>query len=572
MAEINYIPQVDYTSKDYVAIRDDMLGQITDVFPTWTSRDSADFGIVLIELFAYMGDIINYYIDRSANEAFMTTASQRDSVLYLARLLGYNPTTVIASTVTLKFFNTNAGTKTIPAGTQVATSASTTGGTQIIFETNSAVTIPAISGTTPGEITVLATQGETVTETLAPNSTGEINQIRELTYSPLIQNSIDIVAGASAFTEVPYLIDYNNYDPVFIVQTNADGVSFVVFGDGISGRIPASGAAFTATYRIGGGTIGNVGAGLIKSIIKSSVALSSLSGVTVTNPTAATGGAEAETTDSIRVNAPNSVRALNRAVSLADYSALCVEAGVSKANAVADVYTSVTIYFAPSAGDIGLTSISGTTPSSIFNTTAATLATYFVGKIPANTTVTFQPPSYVPVSIVATITTLPQYKNSLVTTAVNSAVAELLAFDNVFFQDKLTLNDIMSTIASVEGVAYVQVEKLVRAQAGYDLTYTITNKVASGTVATLTVGTHALTVGSTVKVTGVDSTFNGTFVVTAIAATTFSYALVSAVVSSAATSGSVTRLTVNDIICAENEIPYLDTTSLALTVLGGIVN
>ena len=572
MADINYIPQVDYTSKDYVSIREDMLAQITDVFPSWTSRDPADFGIVLIELFAYMGDLINYYIDRSANEAFMTTASQRDSVLYLARLLGYNPTTVGAATVTLKFFNTNTVTKTIPAGTQVATSASTTGGTQIIFETNSAVTIPAISGTIPGEITVLATQGETVTEVLAPVSTGEINQIRELTYSPLIQNSIDIVAGASAFTEVSYLIDYNNYDPVFVVQTNADGVSFVVFGDGISGRVPATGATITATYRIGGGTIGNVGAGLLKSIIKSSVALSSLSGVTVNNLAAATGGVEEESTDSIRVNAPNSIRALNRAVSLADYSALCVEAGVSKANAVADAYTSVTVYFAPSAGDIGLTSISGTTPSTGFNTTATALGTYLVGKVPANTTVTFQPPVYVPVSIVATITTLPQYKNSLVSTAINAAVAELLAFDNVFFQDKLTLNDIMSTITSVEGVAYVQVEKLVRAQAGYDFTYTITNKAASGTVATLTVGTHALTVGSTVKVTGVDTTFNGTFVVTAIAATTFSYALVSAVVSSTATSGSVTRLTVNDIVCAENEIPYLDTASLALTVLGGIVN
>jgi hypothetical protein len=573
MADINYIPQVDYTSKDYASIREDMLAQITDVFPTWTSRDPADFGIVLIELFAYMGDIINYYIDRSANEAFMTTASQRDSVLYLARLLGYNPTTVVAATVTLKFFNTNATTKTIPAGTQVATSASTTGGTQIIFETNSTVTVPAISGTIPGEITVLATQGETVTETLAPASTGEINQVRELTYSPLIQNSIDIVAGASAFTEVPYLIDYNNYDPVFVVQTNADGVSFVVFGDGISGRVPASGATISATYRIGGGTIGNVGANLLKSIIKSSVALSSLSGVTVNNLAAATGGAEEETTDSIRVNAPNSIRALNRAVSLADYSALCVEAGVSKANSVADVYTSVTVYVAPSAGELGVTSISGTTPSSQFTgTTVPLLTNYLVGKVPANTTVTFQPPTYVPVSVVATITTLPQYKNSLVSTAINSAVAELLAFDNVFFQDKLTLNDIMSTITSVEGVAYVQVEKLVRAQAGYDLTYTITNKLASGTVATLTVGTHALTVGSTVKVTGVDTTFNGTFVVTAVAATTFSYALISAVVSSTATSGSVTRLTVSDIVCAENEIPYLDTASLALTVLGGIVN
>jgi hypothetical protein len=130
----------------------------------------------------------------------------------------------------------------------------------------------------------------------------------------------------------------------------------------------------------------------------------------------------------------------------------------------------------------------------------------------------------------------------------------------------------MSAIASVEGVAYVQVQKLVRAQAGYDFTYTITNKAASGTAATLTVGTHGLTVGSTVKVTGVDSTFNGTFIVNAVTSTTFSYALVSAVVSSVATSGSVTRLTTNDIVCAENEIPYLDTASLSLTVSGGIIN
>jgi hypothetical protein len=572
MAEINYVPQVDYTSKDYAAIREDMISRISDFLPEWTSRDPADFGIVLIELFAYMGDILNYYIDRSANEAFMTTASQRDSVLYLARLLGYNPTTVVASTVTLTFSNPTASAITVPAGTQVATSASTTGGTQVIFETNTAVTVPAKVTTVNGTATVVATQGETKIEELAPASTGEINQIRELTFSPLIRNSIDIVVGASDYTEVPYLIDYNNYDPVFSVYTNAVGTSFVLFGDGVSGRIPATSSTMTATYRVGGGEIGNVGAGLIKSIVKSSVALTTFSGLTVTNLTAATGGAEEETTDSIRVNAPNSLRALNRAVSLADYSALTVAAGAAKANAVADVYTSVTVYFAPSAGDIGLTSISGTTPSDVFNNYKTTITNYLVGKIPANTTVTFQPPTYVPVSIVATVTTLPQYKNSLVTTAVTAAVTDLLNFDNVFFQDVITLNDVMRTISSVEGVSYVQVQKLVRAQAGYDFTYTITNKAASGTTATLTVGTHSLTVGSTVKVTGVDATFNGTFIVTSVASTTFSYGLVSAVVSSTATSGSVTRLTTSDIICAENEIPYLDTASLSLTVSGGILN
>jgi hypothetical protein len=108
-----------------------------------------------------MGDILNYYIDRSANEAFMTTASQRDSVLYLARLLGYNPTTVVASSVTLTFTNPTDAAIVVPAGTQIATSASTTGGTQIIFETNSEVTVPAKVSTVNGTATVVATQGET---------------------------------------------------------------------------------------------------------------------------------------------------------------------------------------------------------------------------------------------------------------------------------------------------------------------------------------------------------------------------------------------------------------------------
>ena len=180
MAEINYVPQVDYTSKDYAAIREDLIDLIPNYFPDWVSRDSADFGIVLIELFSYMGDILNYYIDRSANEAFITTASQRDSVIELARLLGYNPTIAVAATVTLTFSNSTASAITVPAGTQVATSASTTGGTQIIFETNAAVTVPAKVGTVNGTITVKATHGETKTEELT-TSDGSISQIRELT-------------------------------------------------------------------------------------------------------------------------------------------------------------------------------------------------------------------------------------------------------------------------------------------------------------------------------------------------------------------------------------------------------
>jgi hypothetical protein len=564
MADINYIPQIDYTSKDYTSIKEDMVALIPTYLPAWTNRDSADFGVTLIELFAYMGDVLNYYIDRSANEAFLATASQRDSVLQIARLLGYSPSKTIAATVTLTFYNATASVITVPAKTQVATSASTTTA-QIIFETNSTVNVPAQVGSVKGSVTVLATQGVTVTSENIGTSTGLINQVWSLQKAPLINGSISIVAGASSFTEVPYLIDYNNYDPVFATYTNATGNSFVLFGDDVSGRVPDTDALIYATYRVGGGLVGNVAAGSLKTILTNAV-----TGLSVSNILATTGGADEESTDSIRSNAPLSLKALNRAVSLADYSALTVAAGAAKANAVADVYTSVTVYFAPSAGDLGVTN-DGVTPSSVFNTYTTTVSNYLIGKVPANTTVTFQPPSYVEVTIQASITVLPQYRQTLVNTAVNAILVELLAFDNVTFADTIRLNDVMGSINSVEGVAHCQVNKLVRQTS--DLTYVVTNKAASGTVATLTVGTHALVVGDTVSISSVDSTFNGTFVVTAVTATTISYSLISAVVSSVATAtGGATKLVTSDVICAENEIPKLSAANLTLSFTGGITN
>jgi hypothetical protein len=73
-------------------------------------------------------------------------------------------------------------------------------------------------------------------------------------------------------------------------------------------------------------------------------------------------------------------------------------------------------------------------------------------------------------------------------------------------------------------------------------TYTITNKALTTNVATLTTSaTHALIVGDRVVVTGVDATFNGTYTVTAVTGTTFSYAKTAANVVSGAATGTAIR-------------------------------
>ncbi|MDY7088323.1 MAG: putative baseplate assembly protein [Actinomycetota bacterium] len=82
-------PIVDYLTKDYDGFREGMLGQIPQLLPAWTDRGENDFGVVLVELFAYVADILSYYQDRVANEAFLATATQRRSVTELLRLIGY---------------------------------------------------------------------------------------------------------------------------------------------------------------------------------------------------------------------------------------------------------------------------------------------------------------------------------------------------------------------------------------------------------------------------------------------------------------------------------------------------
>jgi hypothetical protein len=71
--------------------------------------------------------------------------------------------------------------------------------------------------------------------------------------------------------------------------------------------------------------------------------------------------------------------------------------------------------------------------------------------------------------------------------------------------------------------------------------WTVTNKALTSNVATLTIGSHKLTAGATVNIANVDSTFDGTYVLTAVGATTISYALTAANVTSVASTGSVTQ-------------------------------
>lgn len=565
MSSVNYIPQIDYTSKDFSAIRDDLLALIGTFAPTWTSRDPADIGMTMVDLFAYMGDMLAFYIDRAASEGFLATASQRDSVLQLAGLLGYQITTSAPATVTLTLSNSNATTQTIPALTQIATSTTVNGlTTQVIFETDAAVTIPAKSGGVNGSITQTATQGYTISPIESVGiSTGAPNQIFALNQYPVINSSIVVYVNGVQYSYVTALIDHGPYEPVFTTLTDANGITYVVFGDGIAGRIPAAAGTITASYRVGLGSAGNVPAGTLTYFLTNAVA-----GVTVTNAAAASGGADIESTDSIRINAPLALRALNRAVSLKDYAYIALQVtGVAKAVADASVFNNINLYVAP-FGDNGYASGTSGATSTTFNTLATQVLSYLTDKAAPNVTVTVLPPTYVPVDMQITINLLPQFRQDATLTQAYAAVRSLTSLSNSFFADHIPVQYVLNALSAIAGIDYAQVNLLRRT--ANEQVFSVSSWARTSNLTTLTTSvTHNITVGQTINITGVDNTVNGSAVVIQVTTNTVVIANIGTNQTTTAVTGAqVQVLAVEQITCAVNEIPTEGT--YTITASGGI--
>ena len=110
-------------------------------------------------------------------------------------------------------------------------------------------------------------------------------------------------------------------DNHYVVEIDNRGRAHLRFSDGELGRAPVVGEQFSATYRVGNGTSGNVGAEAISHIVLKN----NLSGITLRprNPMAAISGTEPETMDQVRLFAPYAFRAdIQRAITADDYAAL----------------------------------------------------------------------------------------------------------------------------------------------------------------------------------------------------------------------------------------------------------
>jgi hypothetical protein len=304
-----------------------------------------------------------------------------------------------------------------------------------------------------------ATGGGSVTELLGSGAAATPNQAFTLKQSPLTYtqaatptggtSSLEVTVNGAAWEGVPTLYAQTPNAQVFATVNQSSGGAIVQFGDGIEGAtVPTGQNNIMANYRVGIGSAGNVASGSITTLVDRPVGVSG-----VTNPTAATGGQDAQSVDDIRVNAPLSVKTLGRAVSITDYQNFAVTfAGISKASAI----------WIPNGVNRGVfLTVAGVDGASIANTqTLINLTNALIAYGNPQIAINVQSFYETIFKVRAAIAYDPAYDMTAVNNAVTAALLSTYSFASRNFGQGVSADEVATLIQGITGVIAVNVTHL----------------------------------------------------------------------------------------------------------------
>ena len=253
----------------------------------------------LIDLLAYNTAFFSTYTNFLANESFIDSAQKRDSIMSLARLVGYTPKSRIAARAELSVVNGTTG--SIPANTVFDG-----GDTGYNFITLDPITLGTSGDGWAGDITVYQNSSKSKT-TNTTYFNGKIT-IPEQADVSNIRVFVGVGEDAVEYTKAERISVLTASSKVFFLDPIYSGAYEVSFGDGLYGAEVEPDSNVRAEYLTPNG-INNA---------NGESNFTNTTFQTITTKTASYGGAERETTESIRRNAPSYFQAQNRAVTAND--------------------------------------------------------------------------------------------------------------------------------------------------------------------------------------------------------------------------------------------------------------
>ncbi len=91
--------EVRYLNKSFVDFKGDLITFIKNYYPTtWTDFNEANPGMIMLELAAYVGDVLSFYVDNSFKENLLAYAEEEKNIIAIAQSLGYKPKTIVPAT------------------------------------------------------------------------------------------------------------------------------------------------------------------------------------------------------------------------------------------------------------------------------------------------------------------------------------------------------------------------------------------------------------------------------------------------------------------------------------------
>ena len=232
---------VSYLGKDFSQIRRNLIEFTKQYYPTtYSDFSEGSSGMLMLELAAYVGDVLSYYSDNNLKESLLEQASERGNIFDIAKSLGYRPKNSIPAYITLDVFQlvpsigTGSGVApdytyalSIKPGMQVGQNNGTT-----VFRTLDSVDFKFSSSFDPTEVTIYesddatkqptyyllkkqvqAVSGEIKTQTFTFNS--------PIAYDKVVlpeTNIIEIISVTESdgdnWSEVPYLAQDTIFESV----------------------------------------------------------------------------------------------------------------------------------------------------------------------------------------------------------------------------------------------------------------------------------------------------------------------------------------------------------------------
>ena len=284
----------------------------------------SDLAIMLLENQAFLSDLLSFKIDQNAQEPFIDTVTELENAFRICKNFGFQPQPPIAARSLWQATINNPLTTELVIPTPMDIDI-TSGGAATTIEL-----FPADSDNNPifnrdilipagavQNFSIVGLEGRTFTETF--EGTGEVGQTYTLGFSPVLWESVQVQVDGIGWTKVDYFTD-SQRRLEYRVEFNSAWQAFVIFGTNRAGMIPSKGSKIRVTYRVGGGTAGNIVTGFVETQRVFSVEGFDFSvPVSFRNYTKGEFGYNGDTIEDIRRKLPAYIRTQNRCVTGLDY-------------------------------------------------------------------------------------------------------------------------------------------------------------------------------------------------------------------------------------------------------------